>query len=237
MSAVEAGIKILGFSDHVPYSFSTGHRSSFRMDESSTGEYVSQVLALREEFRGSIRIYVGYEAEYYPAEIGAMLRNIRRFECDYLILGQHFVNNEYDGEYSGSPTCDESVLARYADQIIQAIDTGLFTYIAHPDLICFRGEPEVYERHMTRLCRHAAGARIPLEINMLGLQSGRPYPRGDFWRIAAREGCDAVLGCDAHRPEALADVQTELRAREYAARFGVRLLDTVELKNIGSQRA
>ena len=232
LSAIDAGMKELGFSDHVPYSFSTGHRSSFRMDESSTGGYVSQILALRREFAGRIRIYVGYEAEYYPAEIDAMLKNILSFECDYLILGQHFLNNEYDGVYSGAPTTDESVLAGYADQVCEALDTGLFSCVAHPDLINYVGDPAVYGRHMGRMCEHAAALGIPLEINMLGLRTHRHYPRRDFWRIAARVGARAVIGCDAHEADALSDGDTEAAARQLAEETGVKLTDKLRLRSL-----
>ena len=232
LSAIGAGMKELGFSDHVPYSFSTGHRSHFRMDESSTGDYVSQILALREEFADSICIYVGYEAEYYPAEIDAMLKNIRRFECDYLILGQHFLNNEYDGVYSGAPTADESVLAKYVDQVCEALDTGLFSCVAHPDLLNYKGELSVYERHMSRMCEHAAALGIPLEINMLGLQTHRHYPRPDFWRIAARTGNDVIIGCDAHRAESLRDGRTLGLGLELAETVGVKLTDRLSLRRV-----
>ncbi len=81
------------------------------------------------------------------------------------------------------------------------METGRFLYVAHPDLLNFTGDAEVFEREYRRLCRKARELDIPLEINMLGLWDHRPYPREDFWKIAGEEGCRAVIGCDAHLPE------------------------------------
>lgn len=49
------------------------------------------------------------------------------------------------------------------------------------------------------------------------------------------EGCDAILGRDAH-DAALSDAATEAAGRAYAARFGLDLCETVELRPV-KQRA
>ena len=168
-SAIAGGTKLLGFSDHVPYPFANGHPSGFRIAVADTERYVSEIEALRGAYADRIRIFIGYEAEYYPAEFAAMLANIRRFDCDYLILGQHYTNNEYDGVYVYSMTDDRDMLSRYVNQAIAGMETGLFTYMAHPDLAFYRGDDAFYEAEMTRLCRAAKTCGMPLEINLLGL--------------------------------------------------------------------
>lgn len=47
-SALAGGTKLLGFSDHVPYPFSTGHHSGFRIAVADTEKYVSEIAALRD---------------------------------------------------------------------------------------------------------------------------------------------------------------------------------------------
>ena len=112
------------------------------------------------------------------------------------------------------------------------METGLFTYMAHPDLAFYRGDDAFYEAEMTRLCRTAKACGMPLEINLLGLRDRRAYPYDRFWEIAAAEGCDAILGRDAHDAAALSDAATEAAGRAYAARFGLRLCETVELRPV-----
>ena len=154
-AAVQAGLKILGFSDHAPQIFPAGYYSSFRMRPEELKGYVESVLSLRKEFAGTLEIPLGLELEYYPRHFPDLLTVLRSYPIDYLLLGQHFIGNEYDAPYSGCPTEDKAILSRYVDQTIEAMNTGHFTYFAHPDLIHFVGDPAEYRSQMRRLCREA----------------------------------------------------------------------------------
>ena len=117
-----------------------------------TEDYFTTIERMKKEYAGKITIYSGLEAEYYPKHFSALIDLIKPYHPDYLILGQHFTRNEYDGDYSGAPTEDERILRAYVDQLIEGISTGLYSYIAHPDLIRFTGDEAVYEKHIQRLC-------------------------------------------------------------------------------------
>ena len=229
--AVDDGLEILGFSDHTPYEFDRpGAIPNVRMAPEELDGYVSSLLALREEYAGQIALYVGLEAEYYPALFPRLLERLRARPVDYLILGQHFLGNEIGEPYSGRATEDKAVLDRYVSQSIEGMQTGCFTYFAHPDLIRFTGDGAEYARQMRRLCRAAKDCALPLECNLLGLREGRNYPDERFWRIAAEEGNAVILGCDAHQPEHVRAPETEARARQMLARYGITPMETVELK-------
>ena len=230
--AIRAEIQILGFSDHTPYPFPDGYVSFFRMAPSQAEDYFTTLLDLKREYAGEIDIRIGVEAEYYPAHFDALLRFLADYPCEYMIMGQHFIHNETDGVYSGNRTSEEAVLVQYVSQVLEGLSTGKFTYLAHPDLLNWRGDEEIYDREMERLCRGAKALGIPLEINLLGLHDCRHYPSLRFWQIAARVGNKTVLGCDAHQPDALNRPQMEEEARAFAAEQGIALLDTVELQPI-----
>ena len=68
-----------------------------------------------------------------------------------------------------------------------------------------------------------------LEINMLGIMTGRHYPSERFYKIAAEVGNNVVIGCDAHKPEALSDVFWQKKSREFAESFGLNVLDEIKL--------
>lgn len=230
--AIAAGTRILGFSDHTPYPFPNGYVSYFRMAPSQAEGYFTTLSDLKREYAGQIEIRIGVEAEYYPEHFQALLELLAQYPCEYLILGQHFTNNELDGVYSGRATADEAVLMQYVSQVLEGLSTGKFTYLAHPDLLNWRGAEEVYRRETTRLCRGVKALGLPLEINLLGLYEGRHYPNGTFWQIAGEVGNTAILGCDAHQPWALNRPDIEEAGRELAAEYGIPLVDTVNLRSI-----
>lgn len=196
--AIQEGFEILGFSDHVPQPYPKNYKSPIRMSIEQIPDYTRTLLELREEYRDRIQILIGYEVEYSRRFFQGTLDAIRSSELDYIILGQHFVPNEVDGFYVGSMTSDEKHLADYVDLTIEAMETGLFTYMAHPDLINFWGSDDVYVRHMTRLIEAANALGMPMEINMYGFYDGRNYPNDTFWQLASDMKAKTVIGCDAH---------------------------------------
>lgn len=230
--ALEAGLQTLGFSDHGPYIFPGSYYSTFRMRMDQLGGYVRTVLALREEYKGKIHIPLGFELEYYPNLFPMLLPVLRDQPIDYLLLGQHFVGDEIGDSYNGVVTQDVRQLERYVDQTIDAMQTGLFTYFAHPDLINFQGSRKDYRLQMRRICREAKSCGIPLEYNLLGLSGGKNYPSRVFWELAAEEGCPVILGRDAHDPESLLDVKTEQKALAVIGELGLPLIHTVNLRPI-----
>lgn len=231
-NAIKSGLQVLGFSDHSPQFFPNGYYSTFRMFPEQLDDYVQTVLALRQEYAGKIEIPLGLELEYYPALLPQLLPILWDHPMDYLLLGQHFVGNEYDDRYTARPTEELRLLEKYCDQTIEAMQTGLFSCLAHPDLVNFRGEQSVYVRNVRRICREAKSCGIPLEYNLLGLSEGKHYPNPRFWEVAAEEGCDVILGRDAHWPEALLD-ETHLRiAKDALEKLGITPLERLTLRNL-----
>ena len=199
-SAIEIGMTDLGFSDHCPIPFKTDYVSSIRMTIDQLDDYVSTLRKLSKEYAKDINIYVGLEMEYIPEYFNEQIALFDSFGIDYLIMGEHFIENEENGAYSGTPFVDKKFLSRYVDTIIEGMKTKRFSYLAHPDLINFIGEKDYYEKEMTRLCLEMKALNIPLEVNALGYYTNRHYPNNLFWDIAAKNGCDAIVGIDAHDP-------------------------------------
>lgn len=233
INAITSGLQILGFSDHAPIKYSTGYQSYFKMDPEELSIYVSEVLRLKEKYKNDIKIHLGYEAEYYPLEFKNMIDVISKFPYDYLILGQHYTKNEYDGFYPGFRTEDEIILKDYVNQLICGIETGKFLYIAHPDLINYAGDENIYKEELQKLCRSAKKANMPLEYNILGLRQKRHYPNKLFWDIAAKEGNTVIIGSDAHTPVDVFDKESIERAKEEIKSMGLKRVNNNILENIG----
>ena len=230
--AIDRGMKVFGFSDHTPYIFPGDYYSTFRMKPDLLDDYVDTVLKLRERYAGQIEIPLGLEMEYYPDLIGQLLPILRDKPMDYLILGQHFVGNEMDEPYSGRPAGSVAHLKRYCHQVADAMNTGLFTYLAHPDLLYFPGDRKVYQAHMALICREALNCGMPLEFNLAGFGCGKNYPNEAFWEVAAEHGNRVVIGMDAHSAEAVSDIGLEQRALELLGRLGIQPEDRVGLRKI-----
>lgn len=224
-NAIASGLKILGFSDHCPWVFTDEFVSGMRLAPAEVDGYFYSLESLKKEYEKDIKIYIGFESEYWPEMMETQAKLLEGYPLDYMILGQHFLDKEKDGIYSGWKTTDESILRRYVDLVVEALETGKYLYVAHPDLINYRGPEEIYVRHMERLCRYLKEKNIPVEINMLGLWTGRRYPSKNFLKIAERVGNSAIIGIDAHSPEEIFHYDVFERGRELCKEFHLPIVD------------
>ena len=231
-TAIDAGLQILGFSDHTPYPFPDGFVSSFRMLPEELGGYADTVRALQKEYAGQLQIHLGVEAEFYPKFFPELVQMLQDNGVEYMILGQHMLFNEVEGIGAIGPSAGTELLRQYCDQCIEAIHTGLFTYFAHPDLHHFLGGRKEYRAEIRRLCRAAKECGVPLEINLLGIREGRHYPNPLFWEVAAEENCPVILGCDAHRPSHLHEPEILRKGMQIVETYGLTLLETIPLRPI-----
>lgn len=220
ISAINAGIKYLGFSDHAPFIFPDGYESTYRVEVSAIDDYFSSLRNLKAKYRDKIDIKIGFEMEYYPAYFPAMCDLAIESGAEYLILGQHYLYNEHpDGIPSSLKTEDPDRLREYVDCVIGGIKTGAFSYVCHPDMVKFLGDEVIYKNEMRRLCEVAKEYEIPLEINFLGIREGRIYPRDIFWQIAGEIGAPVTYGMDAHKKEDAADLASLTKASELVRKY------------------
>ncbi len=234
-AAIEAGFDRIGFSDHTPWNFKH-YVSGMRMPESALAGYVESVQTLREKYRGQIEIVLGLECEYFPKRIPWLQEQMEQFGLNYVILGHHFCKDEPHGTYNGSLKTARQIRT-YGEDVLAALDTGLFSYVAHPDIF-MRGYP-VFDK----TCEHVSAAIIekaiatdtPLEFNLLGLSHGRAdkkpgYPYPAFWKMVGEAHAKAIIGVDAHQPEAYLDQALFDWARETLLWLGAEPVTEIRLK-------
>lgn len=206
LAAIEAGYTKLGFSDHTPFPYDNGYSNYTKMDLAELDGYIDSVLSLKAKYAGQIEILLGLECESVPRFFPFLQEQKERM--DYLILGNHGDWSIGERYYGNVKTKWE--LHRYFASTVQAMESGLFLYLAHPDLM-FGKYPEFDDtaKYLSReLCREANRLHIPLEYNLYGVLKGAPegclgYPYQGFWEIAAEENCTTIIGVDAHKPEQL----------------------------------
>jgi len=208
--AVKYGLVELGISDHAPL---PDNRWEFmRMNLLELNDYSKKISMAQVEY-DEIKLYKGMECDYnsdYMSFYEDTLLGDYRF--DYLIGSVHWFphNGDLISINDGPRTGPE--LYSYINYLIQAISTGKFLFIAHPDIFYkrYRSWDENCEASCRDLLAAASNNDTPLEINGLGFRKPkindgktwrRPYPSNEFWALAAEFNISVVINSDAHRPK------------------------------------
>lgn len=240
-AAIEAGYQVFGFADHCPWPYANGFVSGIRMDVDQLDEYVESLQQLRSKYREAIDLRIGLECEYFPEYFDWLRRTAEQKHIHYLILGNHHDLTDDGGFYFGASTRPEHIRL-YTQRTIQGMRTGLFSYLAHPDVV-MRSYPEfdtVCEEMAISLCETALEMDLPLEYNLMGNEykkmSGLPwkgagYPAPRFWEIAARMGCKAIIGLDSHQADHVRKADTYREAVSYLDSSGIQRVEDIRMFN------
>lgn len=229
-AAIAAGIKDWGFSEHIPFIFPNGKENSYRVPMVEVNDYINTINELKVEYKDKINIHLGFEMEYYKEYFGEMVDNARRWGAEYLILGQHSVGTEPEFFFwSTEETENVDYLKDYASRVVAAIESGVFTYIAHPDMFNFVGDEDIYNEEMVKILKAAEEHNVPLEINFLGIRDNRNYPTEKFWKLAEGYNVSVVFGFDAHDVCGAADLASLPRALEICKKYNLNVLDKLKL--------
>ena len=114
-------------------------------------------------------------------------------------------------------------LRRYVDSAVKGLETGLFSYLAHPDLF-MRDYGKPFDENgrvaARELCQACKALDIPMEYNLHDrflspVTHRRSYPDAHFFEIVRQEGVRVLIGVDAHGPEEIRNpAQWALASRE-----------------------
>jgi histidinol-phosphatase (PHP family) len=222
-AARDAGVSILGFSDHLPLpdGFPTGYAMSWR----ELPQYVDEVLkiARRCQRRGGPDVLLGIEADWLPGHDLLIAGALRAHPFDYAMGSVHFLDGwafddpDQQEEYARWTT--DALWARYFEDLAAAAASGLFDVMAHPDLVKkFGRRPDTDVGPMyEEIAAVLAECGVAIEVNTAGLRKpcAEIYPAKGLLEACHRRGVRATIGSDAHRP---ADVGSQLEAARVALR-------------------
>lgn len=234
-AAIRGGYEEIGFSDHTPWHYASDYVAHMRMKESSFEEYYNSVKALQEKYQDQISIKIGLECEYFPKYMDWLQELIKTYQIDYIIFGNHYYKTDEQKVYFGTACENDEMLKAYVDEAIAGMKTGLYAYLAHPDLF-MRGRRyfDDYARSESyRLCKAAKELNVPLEYNLAGAQYNdvmhtMQYPHDKFWKIAAEVGNTAIIGVDAHEPAAMELDTYRNQGLALFERLGMNVVDTIK---------
>lgn len=234
LSAIKGGYEELGFSDNCPWQYRTNSHEEGRMTLEEFPQYVADIRALQEKYKDKIKISLGLECEYYPEYMHWLHELLKKYKIDYAILGNHYFHTDEKFPFFGTATTSQDMLDLYEESTIEGMGNGIYSFVAHPDLfLC--SYPE-FDRHCKlasrHICRKAAQLNIPLEYNVGPTDIlPRPYPFPEFWKIAASEGCTAIIGIDAHSPHDLEDSAKYIKAEADLKEIGIKTVDKIKYLN------
>lgn len=235
-SAIKGGYQVLGFSDHTPWKYRTDYIANMRMTPEELPEYIESLRALRNKYKDQIDIKIGLECEYFPDYIHWLKEQIKTYQLDYILFGNHHYHTDEKFPYFGHHTDSRDMLDLYEESAIEGMESGLFSCLAHPELF-MRSYPE-FDHHCAiisrHICRAAARLNIPLEYNVGYIAYNEAnnlttYPCHNFWHIAANEGCTAIIGLDAHNNK---DLETDIyyeRATQELKELKIKTTDTLPM--------
>ena len=207
LAAIDAGIKVLGFADHVFVPGIRDRRS--RGDYSELEGYIDSINALKAKYADQIEIHLGFEAEYVKALEGYYRELLDSGRIEYLIQGQHCTFNParhttlYYLQYLSGKG-----MRRYVDDLIAGMESGLYSYVAHPDYFAHRIHPgkPLFDEYSREILSAAEALRIPLEIN-LGHHTVDKERNEDrfatrrFFELAGEYDVSVIIGSAAHDPK------------------------------------
>lgn len=233
--AIDGGIKYMGFSEHAPFAFPDGFESWYRLQLKDVETYFEEANRLRDKYKDLIDIKIGFELEYYPKYFEEMLKNAKNFGAEYVILGQHFINQSdeaHDGTYITAKMTGTDELKEYVSCVIKAIESGVFSYVAHPDIFNFAGDINSYNDEMSKICVASKEKNVPLEINFYGIRDKRRYPDNRFLELAGMIKCPMTFGFDSHDTESAFDGDSLKKAEMLVKEFGLNYIGKPEIKSL-----
>ena len=226
--ALNLNMEELGISDHAPIPLNHGMTKEEweenycyeNMDINTFDNLLKEIDNLKSKY--NIKLYKACESEYLYNN-DDWYKELRS-KLDYMILGIHFFNGEgrvldtYKDINYKNVDC-------YYECAKRAIETGLFDYLAHPDLYLFdyksiNGRNE-FDDKAKEICLKLIDLCIKhdiyFEINTNGLKYSKDknnrglwlYPNIEFFKVV-KEYMDKnpnklklIIGADAHEPKAL----------------------------------
>jgi histidinol-phosphatase (PHP family) len=209
--AIERGLSEIGFTDHIPLYFlpESARDPKFAMREDQLEDYVREVEDLRREFRGTIEVRLGLEADYAEGREEELARWLARADWDLVLGSVHWVAGGWIDDPATSPARFEregvaTLYGEYYRLLSKAAQTGLFDVLTHFDLPKKHGHrpPEPLETAEAEAIRAAREAGVAVEISSAGLRKpvAEAYPEARLLSAIVAAGIPVTFSSDAHAP-------------------------------------
>lgn len=203
-AAVDAGVAEIACTDHMPFA---RKRTDWHMRMEDLPLYVGWVEAARKEFP-QLRILLGLELDYLPGLEHELRELQRRCAWDFFLGSVHYIgdwNHDAPDAITRWRDCDVDLAwAEYFKLMTDAVRTGLYDSMAHPDLVKKFGfrpkrDPTPMFEPFLKAC---AGTGTAIEVSTAGLHKPckEIYPSLEMLKLARSLGVSITFGSDSHLP-------------------------------------
>lgn len=206
LAAIKNSVKEFGFSDHAPLPAHLRDGISMLPEEAEV--YIRDVLAVKEKFRSTIDVKLGFEVDFPRFETfeHSYLSDPR---IDFIIGSVHYMddwgfdNPDQRNRYNERPI-DDIYIDFYA-LVESLVDSRFCDIIGHFDLIKkfgHRGSGDM-SPVIRRIAKKMSEYGIAAEINTSGLYKPvkEIYPSESIVSIFFQENVPVTLGSDSHSPD------------------------------------
>ena len=230
--ALRLGLDVIAITDHCPYP--DGRWIGVRMALDELPNYMREFDDARARFP-QLKIVTGVECEYDKGMVQFQKETFLE-QCGMKCIAGAIHSFKHHGEWRHSflTAMDAAELYSYTDYLIESMDAGVFTFLAHPDLfgVGHRGWDADCDACSKAIVQAAIAHDLPLEINANGFRKGLikdgdimryQYPWKPFWEIAGEYGAKVLCNSDAHTPaELLGKVDA---CYEFAKELGLNVIN------------
>jgi histidinol-phosphatase (PHP family) len=208
-AARAAGIEELGVSEHIDR-FAEGLEI---WDHPLWREWGVDDLTAYCEFVRTTPLRLGIEMDFVAGREDRIASVLDRHGFDYVVGSVHFVNGQDAVDWDiwdvwESIPDPDKVWKLYFDTLAEAVRTGLYDILAHPDLVKVWGDqrpaPERDPRfYYEPVIEAIAEADIAVEFSTAGWRkpADEQYPARAFAEMCLEVGAPFALSSDAHLPE------------------------------------
>lgn len=221
IAAINKGFSVLGFSGHSMFPF--GGKWHIAPKEFSL--YIEEINRLKEKYAEKIKIFCGFECDYYPSLTCPDKEFYKELKPDFLIGSVHYiaknkmhyavdsftdrVKRGLDIIYKGD---GKQAVIDYFEAQKEMLNYGSFDILGHPDLIrkrndelhFFDPEEKWYKDVLKDFAKAVKKADVIAEINTGGKARGCTkdfYPSDFLLELFYNQGIPICINSDAHNTE------------------------------------
>ena len=202
-AAQKAGLTEIGFADHNPM---PEQFDEWRMSIQDLPRYLEMIEEVRS---AGVSIRLGLECDFIEGYESWIETLAGKAPWDYFIGSVHYIapgwdvdNPKYLSRFRKFPV--EDIWELYWKNYVRCIESGLFDFVAHPDLakkFGFRPTGDL-RRYYEPAIESMAARNVAFEINTAGLrkEAKEIYPSLEFLQLAREAGVAMLINSDAHAP-------------------------------------